>query len=681
MVKISKKTKLGMVQINNSFANQCYLPYSVAMLQAYAQRHLETADRFEFLPAVFDRIRVEEAVEQLESADVVCFSTYVWNVRLSLAIAEALKTQNPSVLTVFGGPQIPDDDTEGFLRRHRCIDLACHGEGDRVLKAILEHYGERNWQAVPSLSYLNDRGEFLQTEKCPRIRDFMEVPSPFLDGVFEPLIEAHPEMQWIGLWETNRGCPFECSFCDWGSKTKNKVIRRDIEEIYLEADWFSDHKIEFIFCCDANFSILKRDIDIIKRVAANKASHGYPKALSVQSTKNFTDNSYAIYKIMGESKLSKGVALALQSVHEPTLEAIYRQNIPAKAFQEAQERLSAMQIETFTDIILPLPEETYDSFVDGIAFTIGHGQHHRIQFNNLSILPNAAMGDPAYQERYAFETVETDIINIHGSMVEDNPIREKQLLVVGTSTMSQSDWVRTRVFSWMTGLLHFNKLLQIPFVLLHQLYDVSYRDLLERFTQEDLPPILAEINRVFVDKAHAIRTGDVEFCESREWLNIYWPADELMLIQLCTQDRLDAFYGEASACLADLMRRKSIVQWESVLEAAMSLNRELMKLPFQTENRQLHLHHNIWDIYRASLRGDRVPLEQGQFHYEIDRTTDTWTSWEQWCREVIWWGNKRGAYLYACNTVDSQQSILGISSHVHSEPDSVLGRSHRHDGN
>ena len=191
------------------------------------------------------------------------------------------------------------------------------------------------------------------------------MPSPYLEGVFDGLISAHPEVQWVGLWETNRGCPFTCAYCDWGSATKNRVVARDIEELYQEVDWFSRSQVEFIFCCDANFSLLDQDLDIVRRVAANKARHGFPKALSVQSTKNFTDRSYEIYRVMSEAGLSKGVSLSLQSVHPDTLEAIRRKNIPAETFRHAQERLTSLGIETFTDIILGLPNETYDSFVEG----------------------------------------------------------------------------------------------------------------------------------------------------------------------------------------------------------------------------------------------------------------------------------------------------------------------------
>ncbi|MBF0188828.1 MAG: FAD-dependent thymidylate synthase, partial [Magnetococcales bacterium] len=53
------------------------------------------------------------------------------------------------------------------------------------------------------------------------------------------------------------------TFCDWGSATLSKVTRFDMERIKAEIDWFAEKRIEFIFCCDANFGILRRDMEII----------------------------------------------------------------------------------------------------------------------------------------------------------------------------------------------------------------------------------------------------------------------------------------------------------------------------------------------------------------------------------------------------------------------------------
>src|ERR1041385_2838136 len=83
--------KIGLVQINNSFSGQSYLPYSVGLLQSYIKAHHPAPETVEFLMPIFSRMRVEAAVERLSEADLVFFSTYVWNVRISSEIARQLR--------------------------------------------------------------------------------------------------------------------------------------------------------------------------------------------------------------------------------------------------------------------------------------------------------------------------------------------------------------------------------------------------------------------------------------------------------------------------------------------------------------------------------------------------------------------------------------------------------------
>ncbi|MFP6901479.1 MAG: cobalamin-dependent protein, partial [Opitutales bacterium] len=263
------KIQVGLVQINNSFSGQNYLPLSVGMLQAYAQKHLEHPQRYRFSLPLYRKTTVDEAVRQLEGSRVAFFSTYVWNFRISLEIAKRLKQQQPDTLVVFGGPHVPDRD-EGFLVRHPFIDLVCHGEGEQSAAAILNNCLSKNWDRVPGVSYLGEDGGLIHNAKAPRMTDLANYPSPYLEGVFDPLIEANPEETGIALWETNRGCPFSCTFCDWGSAVQSKVYSFEMERLYGEVEWFADRAIEFVFCCDANFGILPRDIDIANYVAEIK---------------------------------------------------------------------------------------------------------------------------------------------------------------------------------------------------------------------------------------------------------------------------------------------------------------------------------------------------------------------------------------------------------------------------
>ncbi len=649
--------RVGLVQINNSFSGQNYMPYSAGLLQAYAQKNARRPERYTFPLPIYSRIPVAQAVEQLKNVDVVGFSTYVWNIRISLEIARRLKALKPEMLVVFGGPQVPDR-SEAFLREHRFIDLAVHGEGEAVFLSILENFPSRSFEQVPSVSFVRADGSFQLNPRAERLHDISVIPSPYLSGIFAPLMAANPQEKWLILWETNRGCPFKCTFCDWGSAIAAKVSQFDLERLLREVDWFAGNQVEFIFCCDANYGMLKRDYDITKYVAETKQRLGFPRALSVQNTKNGTERAYKVQKLLSDAGLNKGVAIALQSVDEHTLEAIKRENISTESFQELQRRFTRDRVETYSDLILGLPGETYESFADGVGSVIDNGQHNRIQFNNLSILPNAEMGDPAYREKYGMVTVETKIINIHGSLREtaEEEIYEVQDLVVATAAMPHADWVRTRAFCWMAALLHFDKALQIPVVLVRDLCDVGYREIFEAFlgSRAERYPVLADIKRFFVDKARDIQGGGAEYCHSAEWLDIFWPADEYVLIQLCVEGKLDRFYAEAESLLAELTEAHSAALPRALLAEAVRLNRQLVKLPFQRDDIEVGTSHNIWEYYRSVLVGDRVPLEERACVNRIRRSQAVYETWTDWYREVIWYGNKKGAYLYGNDAAERE---------------------------
>jgi hypothetical protein len=131
--------RVGLVQINNSFSGQNYLPYSVALLQTYVQKMAADPGLYEFLPPLYKRVRIADAVESLKDADLVGFSTYVWNGRISLEIARRLKALRPGIVIVFGGPHVPDQP-EAFLRTNPQIDLAVHNEGERTFLKLLEGF-------------------------------------------------------------------------------------------------------------------------------------------------------------------------------------------------------------------------------------------------------------------------------------------------------------------------------------------------------------------------------------------------------------------------------------------------------------------------------------------------------------------------------------------------------------
>ena len=640
--------KVGIAQINTSFAGANYLPYVAGLLQAYAEAHLRDASMFEFVTPLYKRVPVDQAAEHFRDADIVGFSLYVWNARLSLAIAAVLKERHPDIFIVCGGPHVPNY-AEGFLRDNPAVNLVIHGEGERRFKDVLENLKTGTWRDCDGISFLTDDGTFHHNPPGPRIRDLDEIPSPYSTGLFNELMKSVSDEEWLVLWETNRGCPFACTFCDWGSATQSKVFQFGEDRLEQELAWISKKKIEFIFCCDANFGILKRDLNIARRAAAISVKTGHPKALSVQNTKNATDRAYETQKVLADAGLNKGVTLALQTLYEPALKSTKRENISLQTYEKLQHLFVMDKIPTYSDLILGLPGETYDSFADGVSTVIENGQHNRIQFGNLSVLPNAAMADPDYRSEHGMETVFAPILNMHGFLNEEtDDITEVQELVIATATMPRAEWRKARAFAWMTAFLHFDKLLQIPFIVLHELSAIPYRHMVESFLDVTAKacPVIAGVRDHFLKRAAMIQDGCSEFCHSLEWLNVWWPDDEYIFIELTTSGRIAAFYHEAGRLMKELAITHGHEKLGPVIDDATSLNGAAVNQPGNLDDLVVDTGSNVYEIYRDRLHGQSTPLSMGQHSYRIERADAVHEDLAGWFREVVWFGNKKGAYLF-----------------------------------
>jgi 2-(S-pantetheinyl)-carbapenam-3-carboxylate methyltransferase len=656
--------RVGLVQINIGLTwsdarvgddapplSYSLLPYSIGLLQAYASQHSVPGLDCEFLLPIIERLPVAEAAAHLRAADVVGFSSYIWNIRLSLEIAREVRRQNPDALIVFGGPQVPDH-AERFLREHRFVDVACHGEGEATFSLLLANAGTRRWDTVPGISYLTAGDLFVTHPRSPRIADLAEIPSPYLEGAFRPLLEARPREQWVATWETNRGCPFSCSFCDWGSAVAGRVYRFDMGRLRSELAWMAAQRIGFVFCCDANFGMLPRDLEIAEAVVESRRRTGFPYSFSVQSSKNATERVYRIQKLLATSLNTHGVTLSLQSMDVATLASIRRGNISSASFQELQRRFAREGLYTYTDLILGLPDETYATFADGVSQVIEGGQHNHIQFHNCSLLPNAEMGDPAYQRRYGMETVSQRMTAVHGRTDQEDGEEAPEYLdiVVATATMPRADWVRAKVFSWMTDLLYFDRLLQIPFATLGGLFGLRCRELVEHLVTAEAAsyPVIGRLHDTLREKARDIQRGGSEYVTAPGTGGIWWPADQLMLITLVANGDLGAFYTEVGHRLGELLQERGVDRaGAAVLDEALRLNETLVRVPFQEDDLHLVLGHNLWEFYRSLLQGGSTPLKERLTVYRVDRTTRRWPTMEQWFQYLTWCHNKdKRGYLY-----------------------------------
>ena len=83
-----------------------------------------------------------------------------------------------------------------------------------------------------------------------------------------------------------------------------------------------------------------------------------------------------------------------------------------------------------------------------------------------------------------------------------------------------------------------------------------------------------------------------------------------------------------------------------ILAESIKINHLLLKQPNLKEDVEAECKYNIFEVYNQIIKGNLSSPQQKKSTLFIDRSTQTWSDWQTWCREVIWYGNKKGDYLY-----------------------------------
>ncbi|MEZ0368689.1 MAG: radical SAM protein [Candidatus Sericytochromatia bacterium] len=609
--------RVGLAQVNAPAEFLVYLPYSVALLQAYAQAHAPDPSRYDFLLPQFQRKRVELAAAELAGADIVGFSCYVWNNTYHLSLAKALKQQHPEILIVFGGPHVPDAPGD-FLTSHPFVDVCVHGEGEATFLRLLEAWPGNQWSDIPGISYRGADGACITQPRAPRIQELDAIPSPYLTGVFDALMQRYPDLVWAGIWESNRGCPFSCSFCDWGSAIASKVHRFGMERLAQEIDWFGRHRIGFLFCADANFGILPRDLELAELIAASKARYGFPQKLVTAMTKNQPDRAFESIRILHEAGLLIGATLSFQAVSPTVLQAIRRDNISLPVYQQLLRRFVGHGIPTYTDILIGLPEESFDSFLDGLDALITMGQHDEMRFLHTYLLPNAEMSAPEYRRRYGLETITLPFFSSHLELLNVEEVAEEYEMVVATNTLPREDWIRARALAWLIELLYYSKLLQLPLLLIHALTGLTHRELLLAFFETPLParmPLLHKLRHFLHAKARTVSQGEPESCLRSNPLtgeSLCVPVPAFVLTHLLFGAQLGDFLQESRQLLKTLLQSKGLSLPPGLLTESLTLAAAMLEtsLP-QKRPVSLDLSYNLWSCYQQIRQGQEAKLEAG----------------------------------------------------------------------
>ena len=635
---IGAKRNVYLCQVNHQFGNQAWLPYSAGMIQAYCQRNDEITENFEFKELLFLREDPDAVSQRLVDPKVVGISCYIWNWEYSKKFAESVKSHHPDCLIVMGGPHVPGKPA-AFFGDHPFVDLLVHFEGEIAFSEILLESLKPSpcYESIKSLSFVDDGGRLVVTPLRELSYDLSILPSPYLDGVFDPLMKLSYDFQ--GSQETHRGCPYSCTFCDWGSATMSKVRKFEEERLHGELSWFGQNKIEVLYNCDANYGIFPRDYDLTVKIVETKREYGYPAKFRTAFAKNSNDRVFEISSVLNDAEMSKGATLSFQSMDAHTLELIKRKNMKVNNFSELMRQYRGAGIPTYTELILAMPGETYDSFVNGIDLLISAGQHDSLNIYVCMILPNSQMGDAEYMAEHGIKTVRVPI-NLRYSTPAADAITEYHDIIVATRTLPLEDWKRAYMFSWAVQCLHGFNLTQFLSIFLYTEHGISYRTFYEGFLN-----YCAENQYSLIGKEYAEVMKIVDcVIEGGSWDvvipkfgEVVWPTEGATFLNFVVEKNF--FFSEMRDFLKGLMIDSNVEVDELLLDDLLRYQKEMTLSPYQ-EDKCVDFEYDLQNYFANAYLGDAAICRKVKNTIEISPASEYAGDLITFAREVVWYGRK-----------------------------------------
>ena len=417
-----------------------HFPLALGVLYSalVAYKNAELLQRFQFIPlnylapqALFD------GPYRKFGPGVWLFSNYMWSIDVNMQISHFVKQHNKVNLMIHGGPSTPNyqQACEDFMTEHRSVDAAVHGEGEVTITEIFDCIDASvNRQLttnivqlakVAGLTYREPMtGRLMRTGPRERMKSPDDVPSPYLNGLFDGYngrIEA-------AIIETNRGCPYGCTFCDWGSATNQKIRKFDLQRVMDEITWIGKNKVRVMWIADANYGLYDRDIEISQFIVDIKRKFGYPQEIVVNYTKNSTWRLVEIIKIFTEGGIIGQGIISIQTTDEKTLEVINRKNIKTQRYDELAQAFTDLNLPLSTDLMIGLPGMTIQSFMADLQRYID--MDVSVKAYPTQLLPNSPMAEPGYMQKYEIKADEHNFLISTYSYTQADIQRMKKLYEV-----------------------------------------------------------------------------------------------------------------------------------------------------------------------------------------------------------------------------------------------------------
>lgn len=326
---------------------------------------------------------------------VMGFSVYTWNAAEFLELMREVKAICPELLIIAGGPHVQKAKDYLFSE---AIDVIVQGEGEATLTEFLDCTDASQWKNIPGLAFVQ-QGELVITAERPRFRDLDQLPSAL--SVIS-LFDGDGKPYDCIAYETSRGCPYKCSFCEWGTGAiGTKMLSFSPERI--RADWnrIVEAGVRNIWLTDSNFGALKEDVEKARILCEIKQRTGLPHTFATSWSKKHGPRSKEIVHLLHANNLLPHYHLALQTLTPLALELCHRENMAANKYEPIAREMAKARVPIACELIWGLVGDNLNDFEKNLdrLFAV----FPTINIFGYTLLPGTEFYDK--REEYKIETL------------------------------------------------------------------------------------------------------------------------------------------------------------------------------------------------------------------------------------------------------------------------------------
>lgn len=429
-------------------------PYALGCLKSYLLTQVDVEVEL-FMEADL----LQEAFRR-RRPDLLGLSNYMWNATLSARVAEIVHHEHPDLPIVCGGPNVPLDDVEGWLRDRPWCAAYLLGEAEASFASLVCQLldGRRVSEATaPGLCTLRDGVLATPLKRLadgspvvPRA-DLDRVPSPYLLGFLDPWLE---DPRFMPVLSATRGCPFTCTFCVSGLKCYSQVRRHPTARVLAEAEYIAQrYQGKTLYMTDDNFGMFPEDKFVAAGLARLRRERGWPEWIVVSAGKGHKDRLLRVADILSPAFR---LGASVQSTDPGVLQAIRRTNISTAEMAELGQALRGHAAGSYSEVILGLPRETRQTHLKSILDLVDWGCE-QIRMHQLTLFDGMVLSTQAERQKYSLQTRWRVVQRSYGAYTFlDQPVLapEVEEVVVSTDTLTFDDYFDCRRFALTIALLH-----------------------------------------------------------------------------------------------------------------------------------------------------------------------------------------------------------------------------------